>query len=239
MNLLFGDRFAPITSEIGFLQTDYKTAVEAYLAWQNQILEEDDIILEKEPLSVSLDVALNRLVPLTSPIRCRYLFVPTENNWVAFFDNWWQGTDAAAPMCFLATQLKTTGLRVAAVPDTMPRESTKDSTGRYGSSILEVYNGRDDATRSVFAANDGGKWKFGQSGDPLPFENLEAYKAKRIRDRFDFERLDSYLQKLGVRAFDERFYLPEATLIHRKGEGPPNYEEYQLDQFSDHYLAGR
>jgi len=217
MKLLLDNTFSPITSEIGFLQVDHETAVEVYMSWQQQILGRYGLVLRREQLAQPLDESLRRLLPLSSSIRDRFLFVSTKGHWVAFFDNWWRGTDAAAPMCFLAGKLKCKGLRVVAVPHTMPAEVAKETQGEYGASILEVYDDTGNASRTIYAANDGGKWEFGQSGVPLPFEVLDVYRARRIQDRFNHERMDMYLREMGLRAFDETFYLPSASLIRKEG----------------------
>lgn len=88
--------------------------------------------------------------------------------------------------------------------------------------------------RSVHAANDGGRWVFGQSGTPFPFEESERYAARRIRDRFTFAMLGRYLESLRIRAFDRDFYMPEgnATLIERtrSSDVAPRSREFGLDE---------
>ena len=80
----------------------------------------------------------------------------------------------------------------------------------------------------IYAANDGGKWCFDESGVAFPFEEVEKYGAKKIRDRFTGEMLDNYLNHLGVAAFDEKFYAPSNTgsiLARKLGKLPDNLRE--------------
>jgi hypothetical protein len=42
------------------------------------------------------------------------------------------------------------------------------------------------------------KWDFYTEGEPLPFENLQAYRAQRIRDRFSSEMLVTYVEQWGA-----------------------------------------
>lgn len=42
------------------------------------------------------------------------------------------------------------------------------------------------------------RWTFFQQGEPLPFENLEYYNSKRIKDRINFDIIKEYLLKLGI-----------------------------------------
>ena len=80
--------------------------------------------------------------------------------------------------------------------------------------------------RSVYTANDGGKWKFGQSGEPYPFEEVEAYSVKRVSNRFTPEMLGRYLGHLGVRPFDENWYLSPAWKVQKTGKLPASLREY-------------
>lgn len=51
--------------------------------------------------------------------------------------------------------------------------------------------------RFVRAFRDDPSWEFYQRGEPLDFEDLEAYTRQRIRDRFTPEMLRSYCASLG------------------------------------------
>ena len=42
------------------------------------------------------------------------------------------------------------------------------------------------------------RWTFFQQGEPLPFENLEYYNNKRIKDRMNFAIIKEYLLKMGI-----------------------------------------
>jgi hypothetical protein len=61
---------------------------------------------------------------------------------------------------------------------------------------------------------------FETRGDPLPFEQVERYKARLKKDRFTFDMLQDYSKALGLRPFDEDFYMPagtQAILVERTG----------------------
>ncbi len=138
--------------------------------------------------------ALDSLYPLTAPVATKYLFWRLNDEWTVCFDNSILGTDATTPS-ILSARLHTDALRVA-----MSNEELDRVTGRvtqYGATILEFHSDGNEV-RHVFAANDGGKWKFGQVGEPLPFENTDAYIAKPIKHRFTHALLLSYLREFGV-----------------------------------------
>jgi hypothetical protein len=66
------------------------------------------------------------------------------------------------------------------------------------------------ARRSI-ACSDDGHWVFEQFGEPYPFEDLERYRAKRNRDRFDAALLQCYLREFGLDAFSDDFYRVDAS----------------------------
>jgi hypothetical protein len=132
----------------------------------------------------------------------------------------------------MAEALGCRGLRVVAVPHTY-----RKGKGRYGAVALSVYGPHQtdwlNFVRTVSALNDGGPWIFDQSGEPFPFERLEQYQARRVRDRFTFDMLREYLHHLGLSPFEEDFYLPHgapAWLVEKTGPVVPTHKEYTLAQ---------
>lgn len=127
------------------------------------------------------------------------------------------GTDAASAMASMARRLSYRGMRVVAVPHTL-----REDKGRYGAVMFELYGPRQtewlNYLRTLYVSNDGGRWVFGQSGEPLPFEKLE---------------LAEYLRHLGLSPFQEDFYLPQgapAWLVEKTGPGVDAQKEYTLAQ---------
>lgn len=235
--LLLNDCWAPVTSEMGFLENSAEQAAQAFASWQRGLMTPRGISVGLHSLSGSLEQMLVRIPPLNNAERRRHLFIPTRSAWTAYVDNGWNGTDASSAMGYMAEALGCRGLRVVAVPHTLRKKS-----GRYGAVILEVYGprqatGRNDL-RTLYAANDGGRWVFGQSGEPFPFEKAEQYKASRVRDRFTFDLLKEYLLHLGLSPFEEDFYLPQgaaAWLVEKTGPVAPTQREYTLTQVREHF----
>jgi hypothetical protein len=235
--LLLDDRWAPVTSDMGFLEWDAERAARAYAEWQAGLLAPRGGAVETRPVAGSLEQVLSALLPLISGEKPRCLFIPTRSAWTAYIDNGWRGTDVGGPMRYMSRTLGCRGMRVGAVPHTLRKDK-----GRYGIVVLEVYGPRQtnwlNYLRSLYVANDGGRWVFGQSGEPFPFEKVEQYQARRVRDRFTFDMLKEYLRHLGLSPFDEDFYLPEgapAWLVEKTGPFFAANKEYTLAQAREHF----
>jgi hypothetical protein len=217
-----------------FLEAPASRAVAAFVEWAAPHAVAQGRTLEVREVHGNLETAFRSLEPLTSVENRRELFVPTRSQWTAYFDNGWQGTDPSA-VKYLCLKLRCRGMRVDAVPHTL-REDRPGASGRWGAAMFDVYgpkpNPIQNYIRSVVAMNDGGRWIFEEYGEPFPFEQVERYKERIKRKRLTFEMLRDYSAALGVRPFDEDFYLPDgvATLVEMLGPTYPNMREYTLEE---------
>ena len=232
--LLLEDRWAPVTSEMGFLELGAEQAAQAFATWQRGLATSQGSTIEVLPVSGTLEQVLSRLLPLNGGETQRRLFIPTRSAWTAYVSSQWTGTDASSPMRYMARRLSIRCLRVVAVPHTL----RKNGGVRYGAVILEVFGPKQpgkigNTVRSIYAANDGGRWVFGQFGEPFAFEQMEKYQERRVRDRFTFEMLKDYLRHLGLAPFQEDFYLPpdsRAWLVQKTGPFTTPGREYTLEE---------
>jgi hypothetical protein len=227
--LLYDDAFAPVTSQIGFLAADIARVVETYLAWQadlaaGRIRGPEGVprpsrlaflprrFLRRKSIVGPLSQALSEVLPLTVPFILRRLFVPTAGPWTAYFDSFVLGTDAFPPISYLAQRIGCRGLRVTAISE--EREARRTRGRRDAASILELYEPHQtdwlNIGRSIAMMKDG-RWRFELGGTEQPFEEPENYAKARIKDRFTVAMLERYLRALGIRAFDESFYMPQGT----------------------------
>jgi hypothetical protein len=234
---LLDDRYAPITSEIGFLECAVKTAANAFQEWQQPIQSLRRVRLNRREIVGDLPTKLDSLLPLTSHEARRFLFSPTKSSWTAYFDSGWRGTDVFSTVSQLCTRIGCRGIRGVSVPHAIKKAAGRE-VGRSGSTIFALY--LPEATscsflnirRSVSAAYDG-RWTFDANGEPpLEFEQLERYNARQIRDRFTAEMLDEYLRTFGIHFFSADFYdVPQpAYLISKEGPCAAGLKEYSLDQ---------
>lgn len=135
--------------------------------------------------------SLLELIPAGGPVS-KYLVLGVSG-WAAMFSNGPRGTDVGVLPSRAARDLGVISIRATAVdPD-------GDS---FAAAILEVYDQRSTdpqlCLRSVFVANDGGRWRFGESGDRFQFEDVERYARRAIRDRLSPSLVRCYLAELGV-----------------------------------------
>lgn len=232
--LLLEDRWAPVTSEMGFLELGAEQAAQAFATWQRGLVTSQGNTIEVLPISGTLEQVLSSLLPLDGGETQRDLFIATRSAWTAYVSSQWTGTDAASPISYMARRLSTRGLRVVAVPHTL----RKDGGGRYGGVMLDVFGPEQPGkihnyVRAIEVANDGGHWVFEQEGEPFAFEQVERYQARRVRDRFTFEMLKDYLRHLGLSPFEEDFYMPpgsRAWLIQKTGPATTVGRQYTLEE---------
>jgi len=234
-DLIYHDQYAPITSEIGFLECDAKTAADAFQEWQLPIQSRRGVHLNRRDITGDMPAAIQALLPLTSVEARRYLFLPTLSTWTAFLDSGWRGTDVFSTISHLATMVGRRGIRAVSTPHTI-RKTPAGERGRFGATMLEVYSPDSSSCsflniqRSIGCINDDGRWRFDANGEPLEFERLECYSSRHIRNRFTPEMLDEYLSHFGIRFFSTNFYKVSqpAYLIYKEGLSAPGMKEYSL-----------
>lgn len=221
--MLFDD-WSPVTHDFGLIDAPLDSVVAGLARWHESL----GIACAREERH-TLAAALEALLPLSNA-RTRSLYVMTRSGWTAYFQNGIQGSDPFPAMSFLALQLGVIAMRICHSGDKP-----------YPATIWEVYapeplGGQPPLgyRRSIAVANDGGRWVFEQSGDPFPFEEIEAYAAPRKPDRFTAEMLARYLRVgFGLEVFDEAFYVVSRStpaVVLRQTTKLPRLPEYSLHE---------
>lgn len=231
--MLSSDQLAPITNSCGLIKAPHEEVVDAFVKWVTPILQPSGCSLGTRRVSGRLSDVVRSLLPLTTPVSTKHLFIATKTGWTVMLDNGRRGTDCG-PVSIFAGRCQCETLRVTAQRDTMPRKVMPTSRGTYGGVIMEVFNPDGTSRRTLFAANDGGRWKFGQSGLPFEFEDLKTYQEIAVRDRFTIEMLSQYLRNFGAYPFENEWYVTTsehpALLVSRLGRLPEGYREYSLEE---------
>lgn len=209
MRTLLDERFAPITSSIGFLELPLDQVAAGLEQWR-RVLGKN---LRIERAAEGFPEVLHRLESLNSRSPRRELLV-AAGRWTAYFDNSINGSDPDGPIGCLAETLGCQGVVIDAVPNMVSNDGR--GPNRYGAVQFTLFGPlRTDwinYVRSVAVVNDDG-WKFIATGTPQDFEEPGAYTARRIRDRFTSEMLERYCQALGIDVFNPDFYGPDAVLV--------------------------
>ena len=192
------EHWSPVTHDFGLIQAPLEQVVTALRNWHRGI----GITYRRREIVDGLGAAFTALLPLSSGYG-RRLYLRTQSDWTACFQNGIQGSDPFPAMSTLAGKLQVQSMRVCSSPP--------DAV--FFANIWELYapasqgGGPLNHRRVVCAANDGGRWVFHTSGEPFPFESLDAYEAQRKRERFTRTMIAEYLAHFGIRLFDDSFFL--------------------------------
>lgn len=87
--------------------------------------------------------------------------------------------------------------------------------------------------RTVSVVFDGSRWQFAATGTEQAFEEVEAYRARRVRDRFTSAMLERYCRALGLEVFDPGFYGLEAVFVESAVPMAPDGLVLTLQQAQD------
>lgn len=200
---LLANRFVPTTFIIGFLERDLAGVVSADTAWRHGIGRYSHRAAEG-----GLSAMLRELAPLSGPLT-RQLWVQTRSAWTAYFDNFIDGGDPFGPISYLSRQLGCRGLIISCCPNIPGVAYGQTRFDLYGQEPVDAFN----YSRVISATNDGGRWSWDLVGQPLPFEQTEAYSRKRIKDRFSPELAVRYCSAFGVNPYAEDFYGQSGCLV--------------------------
>lgn len=218
-------QFGTFRNSFGLIKGHCPAVAQDFQDWQNEFLPKYGFQLSESTVTGPISEALKKLLPRTAPISTSYLFWPLNEEWTLYFDNGRLGTDASPPSV-LASRLRTDGIRIC-----LADELIEPGTGQvlqYGATIFEYFEDS-KARRSVYNANDGGKWIFNQSGEPFHFEVTETYKSRLVRDRFSAPILLRYLNELNA-GIDNSSESPNdfgpGKLVIKTGKMPGNFVEF-------------
>lgn len=196
--LLLGGTHQPFTEPIWFINASFERVVDAAVSW----LDARDHEYGFKRLHAPLPVMLDRLEPWSMP-SWKQLLVATTGNWTALFS---QGSDVGTANV-IGGRLNCLSLRTSY----QPRIVRDGKTISHGDCALWINNGSEHL-RSI-QANFESRWTWQTHGDPQPFEDLDAYTARRIPDRFTLDRLNQYCRALGIDRDNAGFYRPAGMLI--------------------------
>lgn len=180
-------RFGRTTETVGFFETDVHT----FARWQTRGLGHgwEDIDIGQG----SVEALIDKTVGVERTPRCDKYLILAAGRWSMLFTDGPLGTDTGVLPARAASDLRVRGVRATAV------DSDSDS---FAAAIVDLFDpDADDASgclRSVHATHDGYSWTFGQYGEPLEFEDVDAYQRRAVRQRFTAAMVREFLAHLGI-----------------------------------------
>ena len=219
MKALLNNGRAPVTFGAGYIEASFSECCNEFTSWWKRLG------IEFETLSFEADLkeAMLRLEPLQMP-QNRYLIAETRSCWTAIFSNSRLGSDVTSAVYSTCKALGCYGVTIQCSPSLTKRKGKKTSIVSYAATSFTLEGPQEtewlNQIRHVSARKDGGPWKFFQRGEVQPFEQVDQYENKHVRDRFTPEMLESYCAALGILAFDETFYRPKSFLLHQLTKFP-------------------
>jgi hypothetical protein len=229
MKALLNNERAPVTFGAGFIETSFSEYCNEFTSlWKRFGTEFETFCFEAD-----LREAMLRLEPLQMP-QNRYLVTETRSRWTAIFSNGRLGSDVTSAVYSSCKALGCRGVTIQCSPSLTKRVGNKTAIVSYAATSFTLDGPNEtewlNQIRHVSARKDGGPWKFFQRGEVQPFEQVEHYENKHIRDRFTLEMLESYCAALGILAFDETFYGPKSFLLHQLTKFPATSPKWTFQE---------
>ncbi|HEY8878651.1 MAG TPA: hypothetical protein VIN03_13875 [Roseateles sp.] len=162
-----------------------------------------------------LDAAFSAATEFAN-VPTHYLLLPTHSDWTVLWTNSFL-CDGYDSLCHCLTVNH--GI-------TSIHWNAHDSVTTTQPGATFTHRSLVDATlveRSVYVAQNDGKWLFGQTGSPLPEEDSGCYQAPRKRDRLNEQLLAKLLERLGARPWTESFYAlrEQPCFVLKRLAAPP------------------
>lgn len=233
MKALLDNERAPVTFAGGFIEIPFSEYCSALTSWWKRL----EIDFETYSFEADLKAAMLRLEPLQTP-QNRYLITETRSRWTAIFGNSRLGSDVTSAVSYLCKVLACHGVEIQCSPSLTKREGEKTSIVSYAATSFTLVGPHEtewlNQIRHVSARTDGGPWIFFPRGQVQPFEQVEQYENKHIRDRFTPEMLESYCAALGILAFDATFHGPKSFLVNQLTKFPSTSTKVTFQEAKAH-----
>ncbi|MDO4898245.1 MAG: hypothetical protein Q3965_02950 [Rothia sp. (in: high G+C Gram-positive bacteria)] len=204
-----GDYTPPLWA-YGFIRADLSSVVDAWVGWYRSL----GYFVECEPVQGVFPEVVGVLNPLRRISHSKVLFVPSaDGQWVGTFTNRLPIPDRNATD-YVGSALGADRVWVDDVPRGTGELSPKIAENRQF--IYKYYSEPGQQKphyRYVGAVNMSPGWHFENQGEPLWFENVEAYSERLVRRRLTSEMVRSYLRCLGVDVWGEGYFAGGGVLM--------------------------
>lgn len=209
----FQRRFAPIAASICFVNDSIEKLAPFWLKWNNDRDNRPEWQVKFEEVNGTLEEKLIALLPLNGR---KHLLTETADGNVAYFSN-----HPISPTIQTEPGLWCETFKLRQIWIMCDDIKPSDMIGSVQFNYFD-YAVSPRRERSVYAYKDG-RWSFAQHWEPFSFEDQEAYKEKRIRDRLTPEMVERYCQEFGINAYDPDFYNGRGYIMSLRPY--PNFPE--------------
>lgn len=203
-----------ITSGWGFLKSPAEEVYGEILHW------EKDMRPQRVGISVNSDM-LKIMRQFQTGTDWPILIAETNSPWTAIF---WGAGWPESIIGYVSKLKKWEGLLISHVDDTVDKDG---ELGQPGGTQMIFFGGADAdedlyVSRCISATRQTSGWSFELSGKPLPFEDIDSYAKRSVRERFDQKKLQEYCRHLNIELFSLSFYGPKFWII--ADEGSPSID---------------
>lgn len=197
------ERLSTLLGGYGLIEARYQHCVQA--------LEDEEITVTRSDLKEVDRVsdpfkALAFFSTYTFP-STRHILFPASEGWTGIVNNSKNGSDFNDYCMGWSRAVRSRALRVVDRAPKVWKRGSLRVVMNYEARIVELYDGGAYPLRGVTCANDGGRWVWHVSGDPLPVETGFSYDAKKVKDRFTRENLRAFLTSLSAPPVDPEAFL--------------------------------
>jgi hypothetical protein len=199
-------KYAPISSRMSFVDVGYDIVLDWWIKRQRDLeLSWNKWDVPVQQIDGTLCQKLDALLPLDGR---KVMVTETANGGIAYFSNGMHG-DVSSDSSHMATIYRCRHIGV-----TMVRDGKNGAIQLIGSTQFNCTDRSVDPPRlRGVSAHKESRWEWGDYYEPFPFEELETYKAKRIKDRLTPEMVERYCRYFGIELFDTDFYAGRACII--------------------------
>jgi len=208
---LLGGAHSPVGWVVSFIEAPHSVVLADAEKWRRELGQELEVS-SPTPFPHCLEL----LEPLEAPWTREVLI--DCGPWTAYLNNQKDGGDPTSAASQLARRLDARCV--------VAMHSPLHGPGHGGTQLWMFGSDGEPPlmyTRTVYAVAQDGRWSWGESGRPMPFEDEERYRARRIRARFDRDLLVSYLGHLGIRV-DDPTWFGNGTCLRQRVAWPTNPE---------------
>ena len=212
MKFLFDGKYAPLTDGMAFIEAHIEDVVKAFYRWIENITMPDKKT-SKQKHEGTFEALLIKSLPFKYP--WKDIFFETKSRWTGFYQNIGRTEISHASVVGRYANAQVIGA------EAWISDHGRKVNGWGGAFYL--FKGNDLIRHMMLSDQD--RWEFDNFGEPFPFEDVEKYKEKFIRNRFTPEMLDKYLKEFGIDFFNEDFYMPPGSTAYIIEQIRPPYNE--------------